>query len=93
MTNDWFIEFRIPAMIFSGQISVLFWTMWKAVWNESNIGFLEVGEVLESLKSIFQSNSGVVHGLQVKVRQKILADRMYALVSKPVQAVIKLSYV
>ena len=43
MTNDWFIEFRIPAMIFSGQISMLFWTMWKAVWNESNIGFLESG--------------------------------------------------
>ena len=43
MTNDWFIEFRIPAMLFSGQISMLFWTMWKAVWNESNIGFLESG--------------------------------------------------
>ena len=37
------------------------------------------------------ANNGVLHGLQVKARQKILSDGLYALVGKPVQAVIKLS--
>ena len=40
---------------------------------------------------LVRSNNGVVQGLQVKARQKIMSDRLYALVGKPVQAVIKLS--
>ena len=53
--------------------------------------FLEAGYDASTWKSPVRSNNGVVQGLQVKARQKILSDRLYALVGKPVQAVIKLS--
>ena len=53
--------------------------------------FLEAGYDACAWKSHVRSNNGVVQGLQVKARQKILSDRLYALVGKPVQAVIKLS--
>ena len=52
---------------------------------------LEAGYDVSSWKSPVRSNNGVFQGLQVKARQQILSDRLYALVGKPVQAVIKLS--
>ena len=53
--------------------------------------FLEGNYDVSTWKSPVRSNNGVVQGLQVKARQKIMSDRLYALVGKPVQAVIKLS--
>ena len=53
--------------------------------------FLEAGYDASTWKSPVRSNNGVVQGLQVKARQKIMSDRLYALVGKSVQAVIKLS--
>ena len=53
--------------------------------------FLEAGYDASTWKSPVRSNNGVVQGLQVKAHQKILSDRLYAFVGKPVQAVIKLS--
>ena len=53
--------------------------------------FLEGGYDTTTWKSPVRSNNGVVQGLQVKARQKIMSDRLYALVGKSVQAVIKLS--
>ena len=51
----------------------------------------EAGYDASTWKSPVRSNNGVVQGLQVKARQKIMSDRLYALVGKSVQAVIKLS--
>ena len=55
--------------------------------------FLEAGYDASTWKSPVRSNNGVVQGLQVKARQKILSGSLYALVGKLVKAVIKLSCV
>ena len=51
---------------------------------------MDGGDDTSTWKSPVRSNNGVVQGLQVKARQKIMPDHLCALVGKPIQAVIKL---
>ena len=53
--------------------------------------FEEGGYDVSNWKSSVRSNNGALQGLQVKARQRILAERLYALPGKSIQAIVKLS--